>query len=75
VAVVKRLLRAGARIDLEDDIGGTALSYAVCNGHDDVLKLLVQKGAKANSEDDTIIGLLRRRAMRLLLSYYSRQAK
>jgi ankyrin repeat protein len=28
MVVVKRLLRAGARIDLADDIGGTAPSYA-----------------------------------------------
>ena len=58
VAVVKRLLKAGARINLADDIGGTALSYAVCSGHNDVLTLLFKKGTKAGSEDDTRMALL-----------------
>ena len=58
VAVVKRLLKAGARINLADDIGGTALSYAVCSGHNDVLTLLFKKGTKAGSEDETRMALL-----------------
>jgi ankyrin repeat protein len=29
-----------------------ALSYAVCSGHDDVLKLLFKKGTKVDSEGD-----------------------
>jgi ankyrin repeat domain-containing protein 50 len=58
ITVVRRLLRAGARIDLEDDIGGTALSYAVCSGHNDVLKLLFKKGTEAGSEDHTRMALL-----------------
>jgi ankyrin repeat protein len=58
VAVVKRLLRAGAHINLADDIGGTALSYAVCSGQNDVLTLLFKKGTMADSEDDTRMALL-----------------
>ncbi|KAN0077469.1 Ankyrin repeat-containing domain protein [Elaphomyces granulatus] len=57
MAVVKRLLRAGARINLADDIGGTALSYAVSDetsmalllsaagkGHEAVVELLLETG-------------------------------
>jgi ankyrin repeat protein len=55
VAVVKRLLKAGARIDVADDIGGTALSYAVCSG---LLTLLFRKGIKAGPEDETRVALL-----------------
>jgi len=58
VAVIKRLLKAGARINVADDIGGTALSYAVCSGHNDVLTLLFEKGIEAGSEDETRIVLL-----------------
>src|SRR5712664_2457181 len=58
VAVVKRLLEAGARINVTDDIGGTALSYAVCSGHNEVLTLLFKKGTKTDSEDDTRMALL-----------------
>ncbi|KAN0079341.1 Ankyrin repeat-containing domain protein [Elaphomyces granulatus] len=58
VAVVKRLLRAGACINLADEIGGTALSYAVCNRDNDVLKLLLKKGTEADSADDTSMALL-----------------
>ncbi|KAN0075704.1 hypothetical protein V8E54_006974 [Elaphomyces granulatus] len=58
VAVVKRLLKAGARIDMADDIGGTALSYAVCSGHNDMLTLLFKKGIKAGPEDETRVALL-----------------
>ncbi|KAN0078947.1 hypothetical protein V8E54_005460 [Elaphomyces granulatus] len=58
VAVVKRLLRAGACINLADEIGGTALSYAVCSGQNGVLTLLFKKGTMADSEDDTRMALL-----------------
>jgi len=43
---------------LADDIGGTALSYALCSGHDDLLKLLFKRGTKVDLEDDTIMALL-----------------
>ncbi|KAN0081030.1 hypothetical protein V8E54_004234 [Elaphomyces granulatus] len=58
VAVVKRLLKAGAHINAADDIGGTALSYAVCSGHNEVLTLLFKKGTETGSEDDTRKALL-----------------
>ena len=57
VTVVRRLLRARARIGLKDDIGGTALSYAVCSGHNDVLELLFKKGTEAGSEDHARMAL------------------
>ena len=58
--VVKQLLRAGAYINLADDIGETALSYAyaLCSGHVDLLKLLFKKRTMANLDDDTIMALL-----------------
>jgi ankyrin repeat protein len=58
VAVIKRLLEAGARINLKDAIGGTALSYAVCSGHNDMLTLLFKKGTKVGLEDDIRMALL-----------------
>jgi ankyrin repeat protein len=58
VAVVKQLLDEGARIKLADDIGGTALSYAICSGHNDMLKPLFKKGTKADSDGDTRMELL-----------------
>jgi ankyrin repeat domain-containing protein 50 len=44
-------------MDLVDDIGGTALSYALCSGHNDLLKLLFKKGTKADLDDNTITTL------------------
>ena len=52
VAVVKLLLKAGARVDSKDEIGGTPLSYAIYNGHEAVVKLLLEKGTQLESKDN-----------------------
>jgi ankyrin repeat protein len=41
-------------VDAEDKIGGTPLSYAVCNGRKEVLKPLLVKGTLVGSADDII---------------------
>jgi ankyrin repeat protein len=43
--VVKQLLDKGADIDTRDKDGQTPLSWAVENGHDAVVKQLLEKGA------------------------------
>ncbi|KAG7404322.1 Ankyrin repeat domain-containing protein 50 [Fusarium oxysporum f. sp. rapae] len=48
MAIVQRLVKAGARVDSKDDIGGTPISYAICSGHEDVAKQLM-KGAQVDS--------------------------
>ncbi|GKU23142.1 unnamed protein product [Fusarium langsethiae] len=50
MAVIQRLVKAGARVDSEDDIGGTPISYALCSGHVAVATRLV-KGAHGDSVD------------------------
>ncbi|KAL7942766.1 hypothetical protein V8C42DRAFT_139381 [Trichoderma barbatum] len=51
VAVVKALLKAGAQIDLTDDIGGTPFFYALSYRREAIVELLVQSGATPISED------------------------
>ncbi|KAK2590898.1 hypothetical protein QQS21_011410 [Conoideocrella luteorostrata] len=50
MAVVRRLVKAKARVDAEDDIGGTPVYYAFCTRHDDVAKELL-RGADTGSLD------------------------
>jgi ankyrin repeat protein len=50
LAVVKLLLQAGAKADLEDKSGGTPLDYAFCNGRKDMLESLIMKGFRFPSE-------------------------
>ncbi|RYP12344.1 hypothetical protein DL765_007390 [Monosporascus sp. GIB2] len=49
---VRRLLGAGARINSKDKFGRTPLHWASENGHDTVVKLLLESGADTNVEDD-----------------------
>ncbi|KAL6693809.1 ankyrin repeat-containing domain protein [Trichoderma pleuroticola] len=51
VAVVKTLLKAGARLDVTDNIGGTPLFYAVTCRRKAIVKLLLKHGATPISED------------------------
>ncbi|PHH91520.1 hypothetical protein CDD83_123 [Cordyceps sp. RAO-2017] len=51
-AVVKMLVKAGARVDSRDRIGGTPLSYAICNGQRDMIELLLRKRAAIGSKDE-----------------------
>ncbi|UKZ81740.1 hypothetical protein TrVFT333_009512 [Trichoderma virens FT-333] len=46
--IVRRLVQAGARADLEDDIGGTPISYALCTGQQAIANELT-KGAQTGS--------------------------
>ena len=52
---VDNLLEAGARTDLQDSGGGTALTYAVRSGAIDIVRLLLDRGADANEEAWRII--------------------
>jgi len=45
LAVVERLLEAGADVNLHDDNGKTALNYAVESGYTDTVELLKDAGA------------------------------
>ena len=50
MAIVKRLVKAKARVDSKDEIGGTPISYALCSGHEAVANKLM-KEAPADSVD------------------------
>ncbi|KAL5083217.1 hypothetical protein Trisim1_001881 [Trichoderma cf. simile WF8] len=50
VPIVKRLLKASARVDMVDIIGGTPISYALCYGQEDTATELM-KGAQPDSVD------------------------
>ncbi|OPB45793.1 hypothetical protein A0O28_0093600 [Trichoderma guizhouense] len=49
--IVKRLLKARARVDMVDTIGGTPISYALCYGQQDVATELM-RGAQPDSVDE-----------------------
>ncbi|RMZ48479.1 ankyrin repeat-containing protein [Aspergillus flavus] len=46
VEAVSLLLKAGAAIDLKDDIGGTPLEYAICSGNNWVWNIVRKKGSQ-----------------------------
>lgn len=50
VSIVKRLLKARARVDMVDTIGGTPLSYALCCGQEDIVTELT-RGSQPDSVD------------------------
>ena len=43
---MKLLIEKGAELDSKDNDGRTPLSHAVSRGHEAVVKLLIEKGAK-----------------------------
>lgn len=51
---MKRLVEAGARVDLADKIGGTPISYAPCNGQKTLINLLLRKGHQVDSVHDIL---------------------
>jgi ankyrin repeat protein len=51
MAVVKLLIKAGARANAKDKIGGTPLSYAICNRHKQVIELLLKGDTQGDLED------------------------
>lgn len=46
------MLQRGAKINVQTDLGYTALRCAVPNGHADVVRCLLQRGAEVNTQDD-----------------------
>ena len=51
VATVRRLLRAGAKVDARNAEGRTALQAAAFGGQVETLRLLLEKGADLNAKD------------------------
>ncbi|WP_052306791.1 ankyrin repeat domain-containing protein [Chitinophaga pinensis] len=49
---VAYLLKAGAKVELTDNLGHTALMGACFKGHADIVKLLLKKGASVATETD-----------------------
>lgn len=50
--MVKFLVENDANVNLEDDMGKTALIYAAANGHFEIVKYLVEHGADIYHEDE-----------------------
>ena len=42
----------GADINSRSDWNGTALYYAACNGHDQLVEFFLEKGAEADPKDN-----------------------
>lgn len=55
-AVVDMLLAVNASINAKDNTGRTALLEAAKAGHDDILSLLLAKGAKLAVDEQTQVG-------------------
>jgi len=51
LATVRRLLRAGAKVDIRNAEGRTALQAAALGGQAETLRLLLEKGADLNAKD------------------------
>uniref|UniRef100_A0A8C6XP79 Uncharacterized protein n=1 Tax=Naja naja TaxID=35670 RepID=A0A8C6XP79_NAJNA len=51
--LVQVLLKNGALVDARDERGQTALSYAVSQGHEKTVKVLLEGGAKVDSRNQT----------------------
>lgn len=49
LAHVKLLVESGARVDLRDEIGGTALQTAINSMNPDIARYLIEKGAPVNT--------------------------
>jgi len=51
VVVARLLIAKGGRVDATDKWGSTPLQYAAFNGHDDLIELLLYKGANINHQE------------------------
>ena len=52
VKTVALLITAGANVNLANKFGNTPLFFAVGNGHTEIVKLLIAKGADVNKADN-----------------------
>ncbi len=69
--VVTLLLERGAKVDLEDKEGSTALMAAAYNGHVDIVEILVDAGADVNHKnmaDETALSLAREERRKSVIS-------
>ncbi|KAF3147186.1 hypothetical protein TWF703_000026 [Orbilia oligospora] len=57
-SVIRQLVKAGARDDLEDDIGGTPLFYAIYSGQNEVVKRVFKRANAISSMDTICVELL-----------------
>src|SRR3569833_912534 len=57
VAVIKRLVKAGARVSSRDRSGGTPLAYALCSGQESLIVPMLNKGQQLDSIHDIIQSL------------------
>ncbi|KAF5638856.1 ankyrin protein [Fusarium sp. NRRL 25303] len=53
--LVEYLLDMGAAVDIADRTGRTPLSYASERGHEAIMVMLLERGAKVNSQDGEIV--------------------
>lgn len=51
LSIIRMLVKAGARADLKDEIGGIPISYALCTKRQDIVNELM-KGAQTPSTDE-----------------------
>lgn len=52
ISIVQKLVEKGAQLDCFGPEGETALMFAACNGHTEVLNYLLSKGVPSDTEDD-----------------------
>jgi hypothetical protein len=52
IAKAKRLIKSGVDINVRDEYNTTALHVAALNGHLDICKILVERGANAKANND-----------------------
>jgi ankyrin repeat protein len=64
---VQWLLKKGARLDIEDNLGHTALDHACFHNHLPIVKLLVQKGALTTSYKPLVFALNQKNCLPLVV--------
>lgn len=52
VKVLNQLLKNGVDVNCRHPLGWNALHTAVINGHSDIIRLLIKKGADVNAKDE-----------------------
>jgi ankyrin repeat protein len=56
IEAVKQHLTAGTDVDARDEDGWTPLHWAVVNGHEETVELLLANGSDVNAKDDAFSG-------------------